>query len=292
MKFPDDSIFLSRYREKIRESLQETLAVLPDEIYLAYTRHVSRTGENPESLRSYIRWNLFHYFFQSGFLQAALIHRNRLRFTFGAEILPWSSLVGSPYMDRHHIKGMPLSLLRAEETAAGDSLLILGVVPDDLHSPIQKITRREILPLVAGYYSHLPSLEKRKRLDLVRNLEREIRECVREPLESGQPVTFTHFRFKDLTVFFEISGEHKSQEILEEVTRLIVENMKKTDHLFEIAPGSYLVISPDSRKDPIQKRLFRTFFQIHSLVLDYQIHQTTLHKPPLRLNELWKSLQL
>lgn len=107
-----------------------------------------------------------------------------------------------------------------------------------------------------------------------------------------RPVTLSHFEFQDLSLYLERSAEVGTQEFYQAIEYTIRKHLKSQDLFFHVLPHSFLVISPGARKEQIVDRFHSIYFQIRSLIFDYEILLVTVEKPTTNLDSIWTELKL
>ena len=146
--------------------------------------------------------------------------------------------------------------------------------------------------MAARYFFFKPDIQNERRIDHVEVLQSFARQALRGYLEQGTSVAISHFRFQDLRVYFEMSGDERTRDIMHAIVSTIRSNLKQRDMLFQLSPLSYVVVSPGAEREQIERRFKTIYFQVRSLVLEYRLTVVTVDRFPLRLNELWKDLDL
>ena len=167
-----------------------------------------------------------------------------------------------------------------------------AVVPTGLLETSKNLLLNEIWPLAANYFFNVPALSESPIDNFMLEVEDFCLDVLNANIPEGRPVTVTHFRFQEMEVYFEMSGEHRSRDIMRSITALIRENLKKDDSLIEISPTSYLVLSPGAHKDPIERRFESIYFHIHGLILDYDLDVICLEDMPGNMAEIWRAIRL
>ena len=276
----------ARYQGGVRRGIRRALGTLPPEIVREYRNTLERHAGAETQERTYTSWILENYITFAGFLQALIVLDGREAYRRGAEIRPWDGDLYEP--EERLPKG--LSAINHTERVQERTLHFLGIVPSDLEPAARIILDAELLPFMRAYFLNLPALQDERTVDLVQELENHLRHFCQPHLESQLPVTFIHFRFQDMAVYFEMSGEHRSLEILEEVNEIIVAHLKAGDELIQLAPGSILVVAPGARAVQMRERFRGVYFQTRSLILDCKSEIHTIESPPIRFAELWRLL--
>ncbi len=276
---------LARAGKATKEAMPRILPTLSDSIVRDFKAFLeSRTGrQDTVNFRAF----LVESFFLSGFLQGILSIEKRPVFAYGIEILEW---------DPKNRDGISLPLppelaaVRVSRELNDRILEAEGVAPAVLLESASRMLEMEILPPAANYFLYIP--ETTNIIDIRARIENICRHTMETELRAGQPVTLTHFHFQDMRHYFEMSGERRTFEILEEIMRIIRENLKKNDSLLQISPHSYLVMSPGSAIEQIKERFHSIYFYIKSLVLEYELSLMTVDSLPIQWNEIWKKLGL
>ncbi len=276
----------ARYQGGVRRAVRRVMAALPADLAREYQATIQReTGAAPRH-RTYTAWILENYISFGGFLQALVVLDGREAHRQGAEIRPWDTDLYQPAAN------LPRGLVAINHTERVQerTLHFLGVLPADLEQHARVILDAELLPFLRVYFLNLASLQDERSVDLLQEVEAHIRHLCQHHLEGHIPVTFIHFRFQDMSVYFEMSGEHRSLEILEEVQAIIEAHLKGGDELIQLAPGSLLVVAPGARAAQMRERFRGVYFQTRSLILDWKAEVHTVEQPPIRFAELWHAL--
>jgi hypothetical protein len=311
--FPGLSTTLARSEEEIQESLldvRERVGAEVFEAYLSALEHLHAAGDE----RDFGGWFLSQYCLFAGFLQAEFVFddtQSVLR--FGAEILPWRK-PGRVTNDQGEVPDET----EAESTRAGTALppaltaegpgalvelcrivrrrdhhlSVRVVLPARLEDLARNLLDHEILPFARNLFFFTPALGDSRRIDHLAILNQRALGVLHERLDQGMHVTISHFKFQDLHIYLEMQGEHRTREILRGIIEYIHGNLKKQDLLLQLTPLSYIMISPGATQEQILERFRSIYFQIRSLVLEYQIYLTTVSEKPVQLGEVWKDLKL
>ena len=276
----------ARYQGGVRRGIRRALGALPHEIVREYRASLQRHTKPESRQKTYTSWILENHMTFAGFLQSLIVLDGRETHRQGAEIRPWDGDLYRPE------EGLPkgLTAINHTERVEERTLHFLGIVPADLEPSARIVLDAEILPFLRAYFLNLPALQDERTVDLVQELENHLRRFCQPHLESQLPVTFIHFQFQDMAIYFEMSGEHRSLEILEEVNEIIVAHLKSGDELIQLAPGSVLVVAPGARAAQMRERFRGVYFQTRSLILDCKSEVLTLESPPIRFAELWRLL--
>ncbi len=287
--FPDISPALTRFRGDIHDGLAQALGALPEDLAAEYKTNIEAIQDEPTHLKSGIQWTLYKYFRHAGFLQAIVLFNKKVVFSLGAGIMPWEAKGNrrlpedlkfpSVFKAVHHTQRHRELVLEIE-----------GVIPAAVESMVTGILEKEIMPFATSYFFNMPVLRDNRRINVLRDVEARCTSIVEERLDQGKPVTLTHFRFQDMHVYFEMSGEHVTFEIVEKILATIRGNLKKEDILLQLSPVSYLVLSPGALEKQIATRFESIYFQINSLVLDYDLNVATVEQGPVDMEAVWKEL--
>lgn len=295
--FPDISRHLARDQEVIHKSLARACALLPPRIFAEYTASLRKMREQPELLASSIRWFLHHYFLYSGFLQAIVAYDDQPVFTFGARILPWET--GSAarefppelYQEQDGISAASaFSHLQRTEERGPRKLVLEGVVPSDIEPIAGSVLDIEVLPLARNFYFYDPGIQENRVIDYLSTVERICDEECRETVQHVEVFSLSHFRFQDMSIYFEMSGEKGGSELMDAISAVIRQNLKSSDILFQLSPFSYLALSPGADRAQIFERYQNVYFGYKSLYMDYDLEVVTLSEHPGDWNTVWEEL--
>ncbi|MCB1318796.1 MAG: hypothetical protein KDK34_01005, partial [Leptospiraceae bacterium] len=166
------------------------------------------------------------------------------------------------------------------------------ILPERIRSVGVNLLDYEILPIASNYFFYYPALQNTRLVNHVTVLQRFATEIISSHVLREQSVTLTHFRFQDLSVYFERSGEHGTRDFMNGIIRTIRNNLKSTDTVYQMSPTSYVVFSPGAQKHHIQRRFKSIYFQIKSLVLEYKQFIVTIDSLPVNIEALWRELNL
>ncbi len=291
--FPAVSPVLVRSEDDIRECLRETELRLPAPLLNEYIAYLERIEDGGVKLGSFGRWYLHQYCLNGGFLQATFQYDGKAVFTFGAEIVPWES-ADVPLLPDSLIEEGPgaLTLVYRELRHRDHRLNIEVVLPAKLSKTGQNLLDHEILPFARNFFFYQPGLGDPRHIDHLDVLDQSALEILTEHVKHGRHVTVSHFKFQDLHIYLEMSGEHRTRDLMSAIIEYILSNLKYADMLVQISPLSYIVLSPGANEEQILERFKNIYFQVRSLVLEYEIHLTTVRKLPIRLPEIWRELKL
>jgi len=290
--FPDISRVLTRAQTDIRRHLGRALALVPERVHDEYLESVRAVRENPALLSSSMRWFLHNYFLFTGFLQLVVHFREKPVFSRGAEILTKERAAEQFAEDVRDNPQISVTHLQHRETSRGMLLEIDGVAPAPVAEIAATIMDNEILPLARNYYFNMSDLRDPRLVDLNRAAEEPLLAVLEREIGDGRPVSLTHFRFQEMHLYFEILGEHRTREIIREIIATIRGNLKKGDYLFQLSPLSYVVLSPGARQEQIERRFESIYFQIKTLILDYDLTVATVDALPVRMYRLWEDLRV
>ncbi|MCB1173049.1 MAG: hypothetical protein KDK39_05775 [Leptospiraceae bacterium] len=150
----------------------------------------------------------------------------------------------------------------------------------------------ELLPMIQNWFLEQPQYSQQQFIDHNRILHRILQDLIVPQLGSGVPVTLSYFRFQQLTTYLEAAGEKQSGELLQELLHLFHRNLKQSDTVVQITPIHYLVVSPGATTHIMRERFKHIFFTIKSLVLEYKLEIHTIQDLPVRMNDIWKNLNI
>lgn len=290
-RFSAISPLLSDSAGRVRAALDEVWADLPPERQAEY-RHSVEAGPGTGPGGPYAAWRLYHYCLFAGFLQARLRFDGKTLFEFGARLAPWGDEASRGAAGPAAPAPPGLGLLRRERWRRDHWLEFEAVAPRSLADLGEALLDQELMPFAIQFCFFQSALRDQRVINQAEYLDVSARAVITESLQREKPVTLTHFRFQSLHIYFELSGEHRSREITQEIMANIHRHLKKGDALIQVTPLSYVVLSPGARREQIVERFRRIYFQIRSLVLEYEIFLATVDRFPVRLNEIWQALRL
>ncbi|MEQ9366811.1 MAG: hypothetical protein RIF32_21405 [Leptospirales bacterium] len=312
--FPGISTTLVRSEEEIQESLLDVRERLGRDRFEAYLQSLESLQASDDDPEGFGHWFLRQYCLFAGFLQADFVFDDSQSvFRFGAEVVPWQKLErrfdqrGELSDENEHDATRSGTTLPRELCAEGPgalvelskvvryrdhSLSVRLILPARLEDLARNLLDHEILPFARNLFFFSPGMGEARRIDHLAILNQQALAVLNERLEQGMQVTISHFKFQDLHIYLEMQGEHRTREILRGIIDYIHGNLKKQDLLLQLTPLSYIMISPGATQEQILERFRSIYFQIRSLVLEYQIHLTTVSETPVRLGEVWKDLKL
>ena len=295
-EFPDISPILNRSMRNIRESLKEVLGYLPESFYQDYWTYVQNVKDRPENLTTGIHWCLFHYFLYSGFLQMRISLNGVEVLTHGAEILNEQKieLTDSSIPILCGEENLTLSYIyrKLESDENSDVLEFEGIVPSQILNLVRAVVDLEILPLAKNYYFYDPVFCHPWIHDYFVLIERECNSVIAKEVSRKKQVTVSHFLMQDPSQYFEVLGEHRSGEIIKDIKNTIGNHAKKTDLLLSLNPRSFLLLSPGMESGQVRQRFENVFFQINSLVLDYEVYSHTIREFPVNLLEIFEKIKV
>lgn len=285
------SPILSRTASEVQTTVEKFLAEIPSDRAEDFRRYRERFSARPEADGSLIHWLVINYFLRAGFLQGRIRIQDRTILSLGINLWSWEDEEVSPSgTDRMSRRG--IQRLHVVGKEQGRRLELEGFVPDSLIESARSVLNFEILPLVRNYFRFQDLADEWSGCDLWRAVWDICHETLNQAIPEGRPVTFTHFRFQDLSLYFEVSGEHRTGDIIEEICKTIRTHTKNSDQVIRLSPLSYLAISPGARRDQIEARFQSIYFQPGMLILDYDLHVYTVDRLPVRLEEVWRELRL
>lgn len=274
---------------KARDVVLAALEFLPEKYTRAYLNALDPQDTDERNRSSKIRWLLHYAFLYSGALQGIITVDGRNVYSFGAEFIPWS---GSRLDLPVDVTADLLTTVVRKESENDLDLVLTAVFPKKIAESVSRLVEAEIIPLARHYFLYLPGLKDPQMVDLNKRIIDLCQPVAEKAAKLGQPLSITHFHFQDMSVYFEMSGERRTFEILEEIIRIIRENLKKNDFLIQLSPLSYLVFSPGARKEQILGRFRSIYFYIKSLVLEYEMHIITLESAEIDWTQVWANLRI
>jgi hypothetical protein len=271
------SQLLASNQRRIAEALSHLFEAYPPSVYQRYSDYIAGFQQRPERLDSWIRWTLFHYSLLSGQLNARLRNGDDILFQTGIEIEPTAKL----------------ATIEAGRKRDDINLHFQATVPASIESLCAAILHQELMPLAANYFLYDPALIDSRSVNLLQKSEEKISELIDSAFLDTELVTLSHIRFQDLRPYFEITGEYRSHEIIQEIAGILERNLKQSDILLEITPVSYLVLSPGVDNDKMLERLKSLYFSIKNLLLDYKITCATIRAgTEINFSKIWSDLKL
>ncbi|MCE9599429.1 MAG: hypothetical protein K8S54_15800 [Spirochaetia bacterium] len=264
---------LHRNRDRIREALEAALGTLAPELVTSFESNLKTAGAG-----STTRWLFQMICLHAGFASVNLAMGNVAIFSYGIQTA-WDDLPGKTWgkIERDFL--------------VGDIILTFtGFLPLPVKDLAEAALDSTLLVHAENVFLNSQGLREKNLQNVFFNIERDTRPILEEILNTGVPVTLTHFLFQDLRVYFSLSGEYRSQEIMDSIQAVISENLKKSDRIFRISPLSYIVISPGADSKQIQSRFKSIYIQIKSLVLDYDLRLCTVNQLPIRFTQIWSEL--
>lgn len=291
--FFEISSLIKRLLPEIRSAMKETLSELPEKTALEYINSIYEYQESEFIANSVQKWLLFNYLTFSGFLQVIVYYASQPVYIRGAGILPWDITAERNFSSI--LNDSQKAILKRVHRRIGDAepyLEIEGVVPASIAPITWAILEKEILPLLQNHYFHLPGFSDERKINLRQSTEKQCLKVIDEGLGRGKPVTLTHFKFQDMLIYFEMSGRHRTSEIINEMADIIRRNLKKNDYLIQLTPVSFLMISPGAREIQIQNRFNNIYFQVRGLILDYDLNLLTITEYPIEFAKIWETLKV
>ena len=263
---------LIRNQDAIRENLETALGTLPTDLALSFESDLKRAADG-----SLTRWLFQMICLHSGFASVTLFAGPIAIFSYGIQsdsrTMPpdvWTEIDLPFIVGEHRLRFYGILPIKNKQfaTQASDSLLV--------HAE--------------NVFLNSHGLREKSIQNIFFHVEKELRPLLEALLEQGTPVTLTHFLFQDLRVYFSLSGEYRSGEIMDSIQKTIKENLKNTDSIFRISPLSYIVLSPGADAAQIETRFKSIYVQIKSLVLDYHLKLFTIQRMPVRFSQIWGHL--
>lgn len=273
--------------------MEQFLQNLPERLQREYRSSI-RDGEAKTSLnRSGVRWILQNYFMFAGFLQGLIRLNRRPLFAFGGELLTWNDMRQADFASdiSQAVQG---ELYRPESISRRGTMYleITGVVPEPIRDIADNALADEIVPFAESYFFFLPTARDIRRVDILSEAENRCHEILNDFLREGISVVLTHFRFQDMRVYFEMSGEFRSLEFMNIIDSQIRGRMGPDDIIVHLSPLSSLIFSPNVSLEEARARFESLFFQIKSLIIDYDLEFAMADSLPIRLGDLWRELKM
>ena len=297
--FPDISRHLARDQEIIHKSLARACGLLPERVFAEYSASARKMVDQPELLNSSIRWFLYHYFLFSGFIQGIVAYDDQPVFTFGAQLLPWDinqDREFPPDFFQAPAHGIPaasaLTRIFRTEQRGHRRLSVEGVAPNDIEPIVSSMLDLEMMPIARNYYFNDPGIQDHRVVDYLSQVEEQCDVLCARTVETANVFSVSHFRFQDMSIYFEMSGEKGGGELMQAIHQVIRQNLKRSDVLFQLSPFSFLALSPGADRSQIFERLQNVYFGYKSLYMDYQLRVVTLNEHPDDWSEIWSDLKV
>ncbi|MBW7858694.1 MAG: hypothetical protein H3C43_10485 [Leptonema sp. (in: Bacteria)] len=157
---------------------------------------------------------------------------------------------------------------------------------------VRPILSSEILPLVRRLLLYDTSVPGRGWIDFLQNLESFVNRRSRKLIENGVPASFVHFRFHNLNRYFDLLGEAGADEMITHIEQIIRDNLVDSEMSIVLSPHSVLVLSPGSTKEQLYERFQALYFEIKSLVLDYELLIHTITDQQFSLFDVLRELKI
>ncbi len=263
---------LVRNQQLLRENLEAALGTLPSELAQSFEQDLRRAAQG-----SLTRWLFQMICLHSGFGSVTLYAGPIAVFSYGIQT-DLRSLPREAWVETE------------KEFQVGEQKLRLyGILPAK-SAAITNQAIDAILVHAENVFLNSHGLREKSIQNIFAPVERELRPILEGILADGTAVTLTHFLFQDMRVYFSLSGEYRSGEIMDSIQKIIRENLKGTDTIFRISPLSYIVVSPGADASQIEARFKTIYIQIKSLVLDYHLKLCTVQRLPVRFSQIWSQL--
>jgi hypothetical protein len=262
---------LLRNRNRIQDSLQAALGALPPGNAASFESDLRRTEQG-----SVTRWLYFMTCLHAGLVSMNLTDGPSTVLAYGVQLPKSAWPPGFKQIERDFFLG-------------GHHLVLSGWIPDTLADLSEQILDALIVP-AENVFLNTQGLREKTLQNVFLSVERDLAPILEAHLQQGTTVTLTHFLFQDLRVYFSLSGEYRSGEIMDSIQKTIAGNLKKTDQIFRLSPLSYLVVCPGAEPEQLKQRFKGIYVQIRTLVLDYELRVHTVRQLPLQLNRVWSEL--
>lgn len=262
---------LLRNRNRIQDSLQAALATLPVDKARGLENEIKRTEQG-----SVTRWLFFMTCLHSGLVSMNLADGPATVLAYGIQLPKNSWPSGFRRIEREFYLG-------------GHHLSLAGYLPEPLADLSEQILDALIIPS-ENVFLNTQGLREKTLQNVFLSVERDLTVILEGHLQKGTRVTLTHFLFQDLRVYFSLSGEYRSGEIMDSIQKTIADNLKKSDHIFRLSPLSYIVVCPGADPEALKQRFKSIYVQIRTLVLDYELKMHTVESLPLQLTGVWSDL--
>ncbi|MDH5655189.1 MAG: hypothetical protein OEZ34_04740 [Spirochaetia bacterium] len=277
------SLLMENSKSTIKSSLEKTLSRMDTGLQNSYLQYVDSWNHKDRTL-NFQEYMIYHYLLLTGFIHATIYYNGASVLVFGGtELLKEESKIQSKYS---------LGKIELGFQENDKSILLKGYVPLEIESVSKKISELDIIPFCKNLYFFKPELNDERKLDVYTPLEKNIHNLISRDLENYPSICFSHFRFQSLHVFFEFLGMQNSIEITEIIVKQLEKYFKNCDAIFQLSPGSYLVISSGITGKKIVNRFQGIFFQARSIILDYTLKTSDINSIPESYSDLWKELEI
>lgn len=221
---------------------------------------------------------LFLFCLHCGAIQAEVYYRETVYFFMG---IP----VGGPDHERRHAHLAPIQF------SQGELRFVMWVHRDSVEIA-NAVFRREILPLVRQLLLCDTRMPGRNWIDYLQILESFLSRRALRMVRRGWPITFSHFRFQNLNHYFGLLGEAGANEMIQHIGDSIRQRLKSRDLPIILSPHSYLVLSVGATEEQIYPRFQTLYFEIKSLILDYELLVRTIRTDDFSVFELFRELKI
>lgn len=245
--FPQISPVLDRSSDSITDMILSLPDLLPPEIFGPYREYCSGLQDQPDLAA--VPTILQNYCMHALILQARVVQYNDLIFQFGIEILDWQDFQRTDHVQTISHLDAPepdlpagLAYIRREFPYADSSMLVDLVVLHPLRRMCANLLDYELQPLLRSYYQNQPAVLSRGIYDQVAIIQRLTRDILRQEINNQRPVTLSHFKFQELHIYLEHTGEHATPELLNGIQIRLHGILKQTDTIYQLSPISYIVV--------------------------------------------------
>lgn len=274
----------SNNKEEINRARAFTLASLPEECQQGFRHSIEYLAKHSAEISTPL-FLISRYLFEGGFLQAVFFNGQRPFFSFGAEILTVDGILYTreiPQMLQiHRMEGGPKGTWQA-----------IALSPASLGSLPRSIFEDRIMPVLQETLIRMPSLQYNDYSDLFVDFEESIRDAINTILDSTGICHVAHLHFQDFSSYFDILGEHRSLAILDNLDTMLKNNIKADDRIIRLSPQDILILFQSTDSESIKRRFRSIYFEIDSLVFDYDLNIIPIKKKPVQMGELWQDLRI
>lgn len=150
-------------------------------------------------------------------------------------------------------------------------ILLFFVVPSSLDNHSKRF--REIFELVRNTYLYEPTKQESNFIPLYTKFIRHLIKKINEYPYQNKTINgvLAMFKFEDLKVYSERMGEQFTKQVLSEIAKIIRQNLKRNDLLYNISRKIFIAYLPDCSEEVARKRFENLFFKIDPLIIRFQI---------------------
>ncbi|MCX8000258.1 MAG: diguanylate cyclase [Leptospiraceae bacterium] len=150
-------------------------------------------------------------------------------------------------------------------------ILLFFVIPSNLDNSAKRF--REIFELIRNTYLYEPTKQESNFVPLytkfIRHLIKKISKYPYQKKAINGVIAI--FKFEDLKIYSEKMGEQFTKHVLIEIAKIIRQNLKRNDILYNISRKIFIAYLPDCNEEVAHKRFENLFFRIEPLIIRFQI---------------------